>query len=81
MEKYTMINRYTIVNDADADIYFYISTFTPSYTSIDEMELCVRTYNCLKRAGIDTVGKLRAMTDEDLKRVRNMGVKSFVEII
>jgi len=80
MEKYTLINKYTIVNDGDADIYFYTSTFTPSYTGIDEIGLSIRTYNCLKRAGIDTLGELRNMTDEELKRVRNMGLKSFEEI-
>ena len=80
MEKYTLINKYTIVNDDNADIYFYTYTSTSSWTYIDEMELSVRTYNCLKRAGIYTVRELCNMTDEDLKRVRNMGVKSFEEI-
>ena len=80
MEKYTLINKYTIVNDGDADIYFYVSTPTSDYTSIDEMELSVRAFSCLKRAGIDTVGELRDMTDEDLKRVRNLGRKCFKEV-
>ena len=80
MEKYTLINKYTIVNDGDADIYFYTSTPTSAYTGIDEMELSVRAYNCLRRAGIYTVGDLRNMTDEDLRKVRNLGRKCFIEV-
>ena len=49
--------------------------------SIDELELSVRSYNCLKRAGINTVGDLRAKTMEDLSKVRNMGRKSIDEIL
>ena len=49
--------------------------------NIDELELSVRSYNCLKRAGINTVGDLRAKTMEDLSKVRNMGRKSIDEIL
>lgn len=48
--------------------------------SIDELELSVRSFNCLKRANINTIGELRLMTDEDLMHVRNLGRKCICEI-
>lgn len=50
-------------------------------SSIDELELSVRSFNCLKRAGINTVGELRSMTHEELEGVRNLGRKCVAEII
>ena len=47
---------------------------------IDELELSVRTYNCLKRVGIDTVEKLLTMSDADLMRIRYFGVKCLNEV-
>ena len=44
--------------------------------SIDELELSVRSYNCLKRAGINTVEELCSKTSEDMMKVRNLGRKS-----
>ncbi len=49
--------------------------------SIDELELSVRSYNCLKRAGIDTVEKLTNKTPEDMMKVRNLGRKSLDEVL
>lgn len=49
--------------------------------SIDELELSVRSYNCLKRAGINTVEDLCEKTMDDLMKVRNMGRKSLDEIL
>ena len=49
--------------------------------TIDELDLSVRTYNCLKRAGINTVGELRKMSREDFMKVRNFGRKSTEEVI
>nr|MCR5154288.1 DNA-directed RNA polymerase subunit alpha [Lachnospiraceae bacterium] len=49
--------------------------------SIDELELSVRSYNCLKRAGINTVGELVNKTSEDMMKVRNLGRKSLDEVI
>ena len=49
--------------------------------NIDELELSVRSYNCLKRAGINTVGDLCSKNLEDLSKVRNMGRKSIDEIL
>lgn len=48
--------------------------------SIDELELPVRAYNCLRRAGVSTVGELCKMTDEELTKVRNLGKKSIEDI-
>jgi DNA-directed RNA polymerase subunit alpha len=49
-------------------------------TTIEELELSVRSSNCLKRAGINTVGELINKTEDDLMKVRNLGKKSLVEI-
>ena len=49
--------------------------------NIDELELSVRSYNCLKRAGINTVQELCAKTPEDMMKVRNLGRKSLEEVL
>ena len=49
--------------------------------SIDELELSVRSYNCLKRAGINTVEELTNRTSEDLMKFRNLGRKSLEEVL
>ncbi|MBR1759254.1 MAG: DNA-directed RNA polymerase subunit alpha [Lachnospiraceae bacterium] len=49
--------------------------------SIDELELSVRSYNCLKRAGINTVEELCNRTPEDMMKVRNLGRKSLDEVL
>ena len=49
--------------------------------SIDELELSVRSYNCLKRAGINTVEELCNKTPEDMMKVRNLGRKSLEEVL
>ena len=48
---------------------------------LEEMNLSVRAYNCLKRAGITTVGDMTHMTREDFMKVRNLGKKGTEEII
>ncbi len=48
--------------------------------TIDELDLSVRSYNCLKRAGLNTVAELAAKTEEDMMKVRNLGRKSLKEI-
>jgi len=50
------------------------------YPSIEELELSVRAYNCLKREGIDTVEKLLEYTEDDLLDIRNFGQKSIQEV-
>jgi DNA-directed RNA polymerase subunit alpha len=48
--------------------------------TIEEMDLSVRSYNCLKRAGINTVEELIRKTDEEMMKVRNLGKKSLEEV-
>ena len=48
---------------------------------IEELELSVRSYNCLKRAGIATVEDLANKTEDDMMKVRNLGKKSLDEVI
>lgn len=49
--------------------------------NIDELELSVRSYNCLKRAGINTVEELCNKTPDDMMKVRNLGRKSLEEVL
>ena len=49
--------------------------------NIDELELSVRSYNCLKRAGINTVEELCNRTSDDMMKVRNLGRKSLEEVL
>ena len=49
--------------------------------NIDELELSVRSYNCLKRAGINTIQELINKTPEDMMKVRNLGRKSLDEVL
>ena len=49
--------------------------------NIDELELSVRSFNCLKRAGINTVEELCSKTPEDMMKVRNLGRKSLEEVL
>lgn len=48
---------------------------------IDELELSVRSYNCLKRAGIQTITQLTDKTKSEIEKIRNLGKKSFKEIV
>ena len=48
--------------------------------NIDELELSVRSYNCLKRAGINTVEELCNKTEDEMMKVRNLGKKSLDEV-
>lgn len=48
--------------------------------SIEELDFSVRSYNCLKRAGINTVGELIQKTEEEMMKVRNLGKKSLEEV-
>lgn len=49
--------------------------------TIEELDLSVRSYNCLKRAGINSVEELTQKTEEDMIKVRNLGKKSLEEVI
>lgn len=48
--------------------------------TIEELDLSVRSYNCLKRAGIQTVQELAAKSEDDMIKVRNLGKKSLKEV-
>ncbi len=48
---------------------------------IEEMDFSVRTYNCLKRAGINTIGDLAVRTENEMMKVRNLGKKSLEEVV
>jgi len=48
--------------------------------TIEELDLSVRSYNCLKRAGINTVNELTNKSEEDMMKVRNLGKKSLEEV-
>ena len=49
--------------------------------TIEELDLSVRSFNCLKRAGINTVADLLDKSEEDMMKVRNLGRKSLEEVI
>ncbi len=49
--------------------------------TIEELDLSVRSFNCLKRAGINTVEDLITKTEDDMMKVRNLGRKSLEEVI
>ena len=49
--------------------------------TIEELDLSVRSFNCLKRAGINTVEDLISRTEDDMMKVRNLGIKSLEEVI
>lgn len=49
--------------------------------AIEDMDFSVRTYNCLKRAGINLIGDLVARSEDDMMKVRNLGKKSLEEVI
>lgn len=49
--------------------------------TIEELDLSVRSYNCLKRASINTVEELTKKTEDDMMKVRNLGKKSLEEVV
>ena len=50
-------------------------------TSIDDLDLSVRAYNCLKRAGILTLRDLTDKSENEMMKIRNLGKKSLKEVI
>ena len=50
-------------------------------TPIDDLDFSVRAYNCLKRAGINTLGDLTEKTEIEMMKIRNLGKKSLKEVI
>ena len=49
--------------------------------SVEDLDLSVRSYNCLKRANIHTVDDLTRRTEDDMLKVRNLGKKSLEEVV
>lgn len=50
-------------------------------TSIDDLDFSVRAYNCLKRAGVNTLGDLTSKSELEMMKIRNLGKKSLKEVI
>jgi len=48
---------------------------------IEELSLSVRAYNCLRRTGLITVGQVLEKSEEELRAIRNMGAKTYEEIV
>ena len=70
------------VNELDSLMKDYVNEGNSKKVnmSIDDLDLTVRSYNCLKRAGISTVEELTQKTEEEMSRVRNLGKKSLKEV-
>lgn len=70
------------VHETDSFIKDSVSTQEKQTSSmmIEDLDLSVRSYNCLKRAGIGTVEELLQKTEEDMMKVRNLGKKSIKEV-
>jgi DNA-directed RNA polymerase subunit alpha len=49
-------------------------------TPIEDLDLTVRSFNCLKRQGVNTIGQLNQCTEADLLNIRNFGAKSIEEV-
>ena len=56
------------------------SSFTLDKTTIEDLDLSVRSYNCLKRASINTLADLVDKTEDEMMKVRNLGRKSLEEV-
>ena len=65
---------------SDSTEVFEVSSDEPSIT-IDELELSVRAYNCLKRASINSMAELLKKSEHDLLNIKNFGKKSSDEVI
>lgn len=70
------VNDEIIMNDDEEDNKDKLLEMT-----IEELDMSVRSYNCLKRAGINTVQELVQKTEEDMMKVRNLGRKSLEEVM
>ncbi len=77
---------FTALADTDSALSFKSMEESGEHDSklsgvIEDLDFSVRTYNCLKRAQINTVGDLVARTMDEMIKVRNLGKKSLEEII
>lgn len=71
-----------VVNDMDSVLKDHINETNPKKVNmaIEDLDLTVRSYNCLKRAGISNVEELTQKTEDEMSRVRNLGKKSLKEV-
>ena len=84
-----LVNHFTVVsglNEVIAQNYFMHEPEAPVVNKtkekrIEELDLSIRSQNCLKRAGIYTLGELAQKTEEEMMRIRNLGRKSLKEIM
>ena len=65
----------TVLTDASGEVVQKVANL-----NLEDLDLSVRSYNCLKRAGISTVEDLTQKTEDELLRVKNLGKKSFKEV-
>ena len=77
---------FVALTDSTASLSFQESDETTQKNSkfdvaIEDLDFSVRTYNCLKRAGINTIGDLVARSEDEMMKVRNLGKKSLEEVI
>ena len=70
-----------VVDSKKVTVYDEVEKEKVLEMNIDELELSVRSFNCLKRAGINTVEELCNRTSEDMMKVRNLGRKSLEEVL
>ncbi len=80
------LNVFIGLSERGADLSIMAEDTTPEPVAadgmtIDELELSVRSFNCLKRAGINTVAELTAKSPEEMMKVRNLGKKSLDEVL
>ena len=79
------LNQFIRLDDAGSDLEIMVEKEENQKEktlemTIEELELSVRAFNCLKRAGINTVGELTERSEEDMMKVRNLGKKSLDEV-
>ena len=79
MRRINSVFRNLMADEEDIDYDEYDDYYDDD--GIEELDFSVRTYNCLRRAGITTVSQLKQMTIDDLKKVKNLGSKSLDEIL
>ena len=77
---------FVALTDSTASLSFQETDETTQKNSkfdvaIEDLDFSVRTYNCLKRAGINTIGDLVARSEDEMMKVRNLGKKSLEEVI
>ena len=79
---YELVNGQIIRKDSELLVQETIAPVVNKFNdmTIEELDLSVRSYNCLKRANIQTVQELILRTEDDLCKVRNMGKKSIKEV-